>query len=383
MWEQFRRDVRAWLIANVPDDLRGKGGPGREHEAYEQRLAFNRRLAEAGWTGLGWPAEHGGGGASLAEQVAFHEEYAQADAPARVDHIGETLVGPALIGFGTDEQRLRFLPRIRAVDELWCQGFSEPGAGSDLASVSTRARLDGDHWVVTGQKVWTSLAQHADWCFLLARTEPLAPGGNRRAGLSMLLVPMRQPGVVVRPIRQQTGTSQFNEVFFDGARTGRSMVLGGVGQGWRVATATLACERGAATLGQQIGFHRELTGVARLARANGSVRDPGIRERLARAYVGLCVLRSHTLRTLATGTPETAGPDAAVVKLLWSGWHRTLGELAMAVQGAAGTVVHGELDEWQRLFLFSRADTIYGGSDEIQRNTIATRALGLPRQARP
>ena len=381
MCEEFRRDVRAWLAANVPDELRGKGGPGREHEAYEERLAFNRRLAAAGWTGLAWPAPHGAG-ASLAEQVVFHEEYASADAPARVDHIGQTLVGPALVAFGTDEQRRRFLPPIRAVDELWCQGFSEPGAGSDLASVSTRAVLDGDRWVVTGQKVWTSLAQHADWCFLLARTEPLAPGANRRAGLSMLLVPMRQPGVVVRPIRQLTGTSEFNEVFFDGARTDRSLVLGGVGQGWRVATAMLAGERGAATLGQQIGFRRELGGVARLARATGAVHDPAIRERLARAYTGLCVLRAHTLRTLASGTAETAGTDAAAVKLLWSGWHRGLGELAMALRGAAGTVVEGELDEWQRLFLFSRADTIYGGSDEIQRDTIATRALGLPRQVR-
>ena len=382
MWEEFRRDVRAWLAANVPDELRGKGGPGREHEAYEERLAFNRRLAAAGWTALAWPKPHGAG-APLAEQVVFHEEFALADAPARVDHIGQTLVGPALIAFGTDEQQRRFLPAIRAVDELWCQGFSEPGAGSDLASVSTRAELDGDHWVVTGQKVWTSLAQHADWCFLLARTEPPAAGANRRAGLSMLLVPMRRAGVLVRPIRQLTGTSEFNEVFFDGARTDRSLVLGGVGQGWRVATAVLAGERGAATLGNQLGFRRELTGVARLARATGAARDPAIRERLARAYLGLCVLRAHTLRTLATGTAETAGTDAAAVKLLWSGWHRDLGELAMAVRGAAGTVVDGELDEWQRLFLFSRADTIYGGSDEIQRNTIATRALGLPRQVRP
>ena len=382
MWEEFRRELRAWLAVHVTDDLRGKGGPGREHEAYEPRLAFNRRLAAAGWTALSWPVEQGGAGAPLAQQVAFHEEYAWADAPARVDHIGETLVGPALIGFGTDEQRRRFLPRIKAVEELWCQGFSEPGAGSDLAAVSTRARLDGEQWVISGQKVWTSLAQHADWCFLLARTQPLAAGADRRAGLSMLLVPMRQPGVLVRAIRPLTGTSEFNEVFFDEARTDRSLVLGGVGEGWRVATSILAGERGASTLGQQIGFQRELAGVAALARASGAVRDPAIRERLTRAYVGLSVLRSHTLRTLAAGTDATAGPDAAVVKLLWSGWHRALGELAMAVRGAAGTVVSGELDEWQRLFLFSRADTIYGGSDEIQRGTIATRTLGLPRQAR-
>ena len=380
--EEFRQEVRDWLTANVPEELRGKGGPGREHEAYEERLAFNRRLAAAGWSGLAWPAEHGGRGASLADQVAFHEEYARADAPARVDHIGETLVGPALIGFGTDEQQRRFLPRIRAVDDLWCQGFSEPGAGSDLAAVSTRAHLDGDEWVITGQKVWTSLAQHADWCFLLARTRPLADGGDRHAGLSMLLLPMRQSGIVVRPIRQLTGTSEFNEVFFDGARTEKSLALGGAGEGWRVATSILAGERGASTLGQQIGFRRELDAVVALARETGAVRDPAIRERLTRAYVGLSVLRSHTLRTLAAGPGPATGPDAAVVKLLWAGWHRGLGELAMAVRGAAGTVVSDELDEWQRLFLFSRADTIYGGSNEIQRTTIALRTLGLPRPGR-
>jgi alkylation response protein AidB-like acyl-CoA dehydrogenase len=371
-----RMRIRAWLADNVPPELRGTGGPGREHEAYEQRLAFNRRLAAAGWTGLAWPAEHGAG-LSLADQVAFHEEYASAAAPARVDHIGETLVGPALIAFGTDEQQRRFLPPIRAVEELWCQGFSEPGAGSDLASVTTRARRDGDEWVVTGQKVWTSLAQHADWCFLLARTSPVPEGGTRHAGLSMLLLPMRRPGVTVRPIRQLTGTSEFNEVFFDEASTPVSLALGGEGAGWRVATSILAGERGAATLGQQIGFRRELDALVALARETGALDDPALRERLTRAYVGLSVLRSHTLATLSAGA--IAGPDAAVIKLLWAGWHRGLGELAMAVRGAAGTLVRGELDEWQRLYLFSRADTIYGGSDEIQRGTIALRALGLPR----
>ncbi|MCW6010516.1 acyl-CoA dehydrogenase family protein [Micromonospora sp. CPCC 205371] len=375
----FRHEVREWLAANLDPALRGAGGPGREHEAFAERLAWCRRLAAAGYTRLAWPEAHGGRGAPLAAQVAFHEEYARADAPARVDHIGETLVGPTLIAFGTPEQQRRFLPGIAAVEELWCQGYSEPGAGSDLAAVSTRARLDGDEWVLDGQKIWTSLAHVADWCFVLARTGPPPDGASHHSGLSYLLVPMRQPGVTVRPIRQLTGDSEFNEVFFDGARTGRDMVVGEVGQGWRVAMGTLAFERGASTIGQQIGFRRELDGVIALARETGAARDPVIRERIAKAWVGLSVLRSHTLRTL-DGAPSSQ--DASVVKLLWSSWHRSLGELAMDVLGAGGTTARGgagELDRWQRLFLFSRADTIYGGSDEIQRNIIATRVLGLPR----
>jgi alkylation response protein AidB-like acyl-CoA dehydrogenase len=373
------------LAANLSPELRGAGGPGREHEAYAQRLAWSRRLAAAGWTCLGWPVEHGGRGASLSQQVIFHEEYARAGAPARVGSLGEELLGPTLIAFGTPEQRRRFLPPIRMVEELWCQGYSEPGAGSDLAAVSTRARLDGDHWVLTGQKVWTSGADLADWCFVLARTEPVHQGGaSRHAGLTYLLVPMHQPGVTVRPIRQLTGDAEFNEVFFTDARTERDLAVGGVGQGWRVAMGTLAFERGAATLGQQVGFQRELDAVIALARRCGAAEDPIIRDRLTRAWIGLAVLRAHALDTL--GRPDgPSATDASALKLLWAGWHRALGELAMEVLGASGMVgrcAPYDLDSWQRLFLFSRADTIYGGSDEIQRNIVAERVLGLPRQER-
>lgn len=382
--DEFRRAVRAWLAENVSAELREVGGPGREHEAYRERLAFNRRLAAAGWTCLGWPVEHGGRGATLAQQVAFHEEYARAGAPARVGHLGEELLGPTLIAYGTPEQCRRFLPGIRAVEQLWCQGYSEPGAGSDLAAVATRARLVGDEWIIDGQKVWTSLAHVAHWCFLLARTEP-AGAGPRQAGLSYLLVPMRQPGITVRPIRQLTGTSEFNEVFFDGARTSRDMVVGEVGQGWRVAMGTLAFERGAATLGQQVGFQRELDRLVALARRTGGSGEPELRDRLARVAVGLWALRAHTLRTMAEADQSGSGQGASAVKLLWSRWHQQLGELAMQVRGAAGTVAQDasyDLDDWQRLFLFGRAETIYGGSDEIQRGIIAERVLGLPRQAR-
>ncbi len=394
--EEFRAGVRAWLAANLTGEfaaLRGAGGPGREHEEFAGRLAWNRHLAAAGWTCLGWPTEFGGRGATLAQQVIFHEECARARAPARVAIVGEELLGPTLISFGTPGQQRRFLPPIRQVRELWCQGYSEPGAGSDLAAVSTSAALDGQEWVITGQKVWTSLAHVADWCFVLARTEP---GSRRAAGLSYLLVPMRQPGVTVRPIRQLTGTSEFNEVFFDGARTPAWCVVGEPGDGWRIAKATLAIERGAAMLGQQVGFQRELADLVEVARHTPAGSDPLIRDRLARAWTGLQAVRAYALDTLG-GDDDAA---ASVLKVLWSRWHRDLGELAMEVLGAPSMIVSAgpggrppqappagnepyDLDDWQRLFLFSRAETIYGGSDEIQRDIIASRALGLPREQPP
>ncbi|GLZ07978.1 acyl-CoA dehydrogenase [Actinomadura sp. NBRC 104412] len=384
----FRAEVRDWLETNLSGEFahaRGLGGPGREHEAFEERLAWERHMAAAGWTCLGWPVEHGGRGAGLTQQVIFNEEYALARAPARVGHIGENLLGPTIMAFGTEEQRKRFLPPIVAVEELWCQGYSEPNAGSDLAGVQTRARLadDGTEWRITGQKVWTSLARESDWCFVVCRTEP---GSSRHRGLSYLLVPMRQDGVEIRPIVQPTGTSEFNEVFFDGARTDASNIVGEPGQGWKIAMATLGFERGVATLGQQVGFRRELDGVIELARRTGAIEDPLLRDRLTRAWMGLEIMRLNATRTMAGIAAGAPGPESSISKLVWGTWHRELGELAMDVLGAAGLVARGEpydLDEWQRLFLFSRADTIYAGSNEIQRNIIAERVLGLPREPRP
>jgi alkylation response protein AidB-like acyl-CoA dehydrogenase len=383
--EAFRAEVRDWLEGNLSGEfagLRGRGGPGREHEAFDERVAWDRHLAQAGWTCLGWPEEHGGRALPLLQQVIFHEEYAEADAPARVSHIGEELLGPTLIAFGTEAQQQRFLPGIRDVTELWCQGYSEPGAGSDLANVATKARLDGDEWVVDGQKVWTSLAHVADWCFVVARTEP---GSQRHAGLSYLLVPMDQDGVEVRPIEQLTGGAEFNEVFFSGARTDADLVVGEPGGGWKVAMGTLGFERGVSTIGQQVGFARELAGVVELARGNGSIEDPVIADRLVRARMGLEVMRLNALRTLAGYQSGSQGPEASITKLVWANWHRALGELAMEVAGPASLTVRAapyDLDAWQRLYLFTKADTIYGGSNEIQRNIIAERVLGLPREAR-
>ena len=381
--EEFRAEVRQWLAENLTGDyasLKGLGGPGREHEAFAERLAWNRALAAAGLTCLGWPVEHGGRGLSVAHRVAFYEEYAHADAPDKVNHLGEELVGPTLIEYGTAEQQRRFLPAIRDVTELWCQGYSEPGAGSDLANVATSAVLDGRQWVINGQKVWTSLAHWAQWCFVLARSER---GSRRHAGLSYLLVPLDQPGVEIRPIVQLTGDSEFNEVFFTNARTDADLVVGAPGDGWRVAMGTLMFERGVSTLGQQIRYGRELSGLVDLARETGAAEDPMIRERITRAWAGLQAMRSFALATMDDEDGgQVAGKDS-VSKLLWANWHRDLGELAMEIRGKAGLVLaDNEFDEWQRLFLFSRADTIYGGSNEIQRNIIAERVLGLPREAR-
>jgi alkylation response protein AidB-like acyl-CoA dehydrogenase len=379
--EEFRTTVRAWLAGHLGGEfaaLAGKGGPGREHEFVAGRLAWERRLGEGGWIGLGWPVADGGRGLPWRQQVIFYEEYARAGAPGRVGHMGEQLLGPTLLMFGTPEQKARFLPGILSGTEMWCQGYSEPEAGSDLASARTRAELRDGEWHVNGQKVWTSLANVADWCFALARTDPAA---ERHRGLSYLLVPMRQPGVEVRPIVQITGTSEFNEVFFDDARTDAGAVVGAPGDGWRVAMGTLGVERGVSTVGQQMGFQREFESVLAQARSNGAVEDPDIAARIADAWIGLQVLRFTAKATLGGPAGVAPGTEANIAKLLWAPWHQRLGELAVDVAGPGATAAGPgyDLSAAQRLFLHTRADTIYGGSSEIQRNIIAERGLGLPR----
>ncbi len=379
--EAFRREVQEWMAAHVVGEyaaLGGRGGSGDETFGFDVRLQWEKELAAGGWTCLGWPVEFGGRGASIAHQVIFNEEYVKAKAPGRASILGEGLLGPTLIQYGTPEQQARFLPRIVDGSELWCQGYSEPNAGSDLANVATKAELDGDEWVITGQKVWTSLAHQSDWCFVVCRTEP---GSTRHHGLSYLLVPMNQPGVEVRPITQVTRTSEFNEVFFDGARTARDLVVGEPGKGWKVALATLAYERGVGLLGHLLSFRRELDHLVEVAQENGRAEDPVVRQRLARSYVELEVLRFNTLRSLSGYDGPVAPAEASIIKLFWAGWHQRLGELAIDVLGPAGLVAESfpyELDEFQRTFLFSRSETIYGGSDEIQRNIIGERVLGLP-----
>jgi alkylation response protein AidB-like acyl-CoA dehydrogenase len=382
--EAFRREARAWLEENLSGEfavLRGRGGPGDDHFAIELRLAWGRRMGSAGWNCIGWPEQHGGRAASLVEEVIFNEEYVRARAPGRIGHIGETLLGPTLIHFGSDQQKRQFLPPIVVGEQIWCQGYSEPGAGSDLAGLSTRARLEGDEWVIEGQKIWTSMAPFADWCFVLARTDPDAP---KHKGISYLLVPMKQSGIAIRPIRQMTGGAEFAEVFFEGARTHRDNVVGAVNDGWKVAMGTLAFERGASTLGQQAFFEHEFRQVVEAAKKNGKAKDPVYRQRIAGAWAELQIMRLTALRVLSNQGAEL-GREQLISKLYWSNWHRDFGKLAMDVLGPEAEIAEAlpyELTAIQKAFLFARADTIYAGSNEIQKNIVAERGLGLPRTGR-
>ena len=383
--EAFRAEVREWMAQH----LTGKFAPlkhasGLGAEGYDAELAkeWEQELAKGGWTGLGWEARYGGRNAPLAQQVIFHEEYVRCGGPGRIGHIGETLLAPTLMAFGTPEQKQRFLPGILAGTDYWAQGYSEPGAGSDLAGIRTKAHRDAGtgEWVINGQKVWTSWAHESEWVFVLARTDETgaSTASPRHAGMVLLLVPIKQAGVEVRPIRQITGTSEFNEVFFDGARTEGALHLGPVGDGWKVAMYLLGCERGASTLGQQAHFRYELDLIIDLAKRNRAARDPLIRQRLAKADMGLQTLRAHALRSSDESTPLRV---ASVSKYAWSNWHRDLGELAMDVLGEQGELVLKEpaLAALQQLWLVSRADTIYAGTNEIQMNLMAERALGMPR----
>jgi alkylation response protein AidB-like acyl-CoA dehydrogenase len=385
---EFRDEVRTWLSEHLVGEfaaIGGRGGPADEAN-WDVRVEWERLLGRDRWIGLGWPEEWGGRAAGFVEEVIFSEEYARANAPARVSFFGEGLFAPTLIAYGTDEQKRRFLPRIQAAEEFWCQGYSEPNAGSDLSNVQTRAVLDGEQWVVNGQKVWTTLAHRAQWCFAVVRTDPAL---TAHKGLSYLLVPMDQPGVTIRPLKQMTGTAEFNEVFFDDARTDKSLVVGDVDDGWKVAMATLGFERGTAFLSQQLGFQEELADLVDVARKNGAAEDAGIRQRLADAYVGVQIMKYNGLRMLTNLVQKgVLGPEASIGKLYWSTWHRALGELAMDVLGTDALLVDDSsdgayaLDELHRIFMFSRSETIYAGASEIQRNIIGERVLGLPREPR-
>ena len=391
--QSFREEVRSWMHEHLTGEfaqLAGRGGPGDEHSFIAERMAWERELASGGWTCVGWPTEHGGRGLPLHLEVIFHEEYSRAGGPGRAGLIGEGLLGPTLIHFGSADQQQRFLPGIVDGTQYWCQGYSEPNAGSDLANVTTKARLDGDQWVLDGQKVWTSLAQWSDWCFVVARTEP---DSVRHHGLSYLLVPMDTDGIETRPIRQITGTAEFNEVFFDGARTDADLVVGEPGEGWKVAMGTLAFERGALTLGQQAAFEHEFHEICADARRTGRWDDPSLRQQLASLWVRLRIMRWNSVRSLGVAESGELMPEAMIHKLYWAGLHRDMGEAAMDALGPEATLTpYGradnthdadEMEAAHRLFFFTRSDTIYGGSNQIQRNVIGERALGLPREPRP
>jgi alkylation response protein AidB-like acyl-CoA dehydrogenase len=380
--EDFRTECADWLNAQMATEFKDIKGITTLTAKAERRKEWEQHLAAHKWSCIGWPVEWGGRAASLAEQVIFAEEYARAGVPGRVNHIGIELAGPTLLAFGTEEQKRRFLPDIAAGKSIFCQGFSEPGAGSDLASVRTKARLEGDQWVVNGQKIWTSLAHISDWIFVVSRSEE---GSKGPKGLTFLMMEIDQPGIDIRPIKQINGDAEFNETFFTDARCPADSLIGAVGEGWKIAMGLLAFERGVSTLGQQMAFRNELNAVIAAAKANGAAMDPLIRQRIAKAEIGLWLMRYGALRMLSNTDHSKVDGAALTYKIQWATWRRSLGELAMDVLGQMGEVTSGSGYEWgllPNLFLYSRADTIYGGTNQIQRNLIAERGLGMPREPR-
>ena len=380
--EAFRAECADWLQAQMAGEFADIKGITTLTAKAERRKEWEQHLGEHGWSCIGWPKEWGGRDATLAEQVIFAEEYARAGVPGRVNHIGIELAGPTILTFGTEEQKQRFLPGIAAGKTIFCQGFSEPGAGSDLGGVRTKGRLEGGEWIVNGQKICTSLAHISDWIFVVTRTEE---GSKGPKGLTFLMMPLDQPGIEVRGITQINGDAEFNETFFTDARCPADSMIGGVGDGWKIAMGLLAFERGVSTLGQQMAFRNELDEIIAAAKANGAANDPLVRQRIAKAEIGLRLMRYGALRMLSNTDHAKIDGAALTYKIQWATWRRSLGELAMDVLGQVGEIAEGSEYEWSmlpNLFLFSRSDTIYGGTNQIQRNLIAERGLGLPREPR-
>ena len=380
--ELFRAEVADWLNGQMAGEFKDIKGVTQLTAMPERRREWEQQLGEHRWSCIGWPEKWGGRNATLAQQVIFAEEYARAGIPGRINHIGVELAGPTILTFGTDEQKARFLPDIAAGRTIFCQGFSEPNAGSDLGSVRTKGRVENGEWVVNGQKIWTSLAHISDWIFVVTRTEE---GSQGPKGLSFLMMPLNQPGIEVRPIKQINGDAEFNETFFTDARCPEDSLIGAVGDGWKIAMGLLSFERGVSTLGQQMGFRNELDEIIAAAKANGAANDPLIRQRIAKAEIGLRLMRYGAMRMLSNTDHSRMDGAALTYKIQWATWRRGLGELAMDVLGQAGEVAAADAYEWDvlpNLFLFSRSDTIYGGTNQIQRNLIAERGLGLPREPR-
>ena len=380
--ELFRAECADWLNTQMAGEFRDIQGITTLTAKAERRKEWEQHLGEHGWSCIGWPSQWGGRDATLAQQVIFAEEYARAGVPGRVNHIGIELAGPTILTFGSEEQKQRFLPDIAAGRTIFCQGFSEPNAGSDLGAVRTKGRLEGGEWVVNGQKIWTSLAHISDWIFVVTRTEE---GSKGPKGLTFLMMPLDQEGIEVLGIEQINGDAEFNETFFTDARCPGDSMIGGPGDGWKIAMGLLAFERGVSTLGQQMAFRNELDEIIAAAKANGTANDPLIRQRIAKAEIGLRLMRYGALRMLSNRDHSQIDGAALTYKIQWATWRRGLGELAMDVLGQAGEIADGDTYEWgtlPNLFLYSRADTIYGGTNQIQRNLIAERGLGLPREPR-
>ena len=402
--EAFRTEIRAWLEANLPDGWFDDGFELSRGERARFNHEWTEKLYGGGWICASWPTEYGGKGLSTMEAVVLNEEFARAGAPLRADFFGDTLVGPTILQWGSEEQKKEYLPKILSGQIAWCQGFSEPEAGSDLAGLKTKAELDGDEWVISGQKVWTTQAGFADYIFLLARTDPDAP---KHAGISYLLVPMKQPGVEARPITQVDGSAEFYEVFFDNARCPKENVVGGVNNGWKVAMTTLGFERGTSATTGHRRFEKELEIIIDKARENGRIDDPLVRQRLAHAWSKVQIMRINGLRSLTAVVQDKKDLGVAALgatnKMYWSEYHRDVMELAIDILGMDGQILTGSVDEeesvpgygvrptnarypasvLQSSFFFSRSETIWGGTAQIQRNIVGERVLGLPKEPKP
>ncbi len=403
--EEFRGEIRAWLEENLPQGWFDDGFEMTSEERRKFHEEWTQKLFDGGWICASWPKEYGGKGLSIMQNVVLNEEFAKAGAPLRADFFGDTLVGPTILQWGSEEQKREFLPKILRGQIAWCQGFSEPDAGSDLAGLKTRAELDGDEWVINGQKIWTTQAQYADYIFLLARTDPSAP---KHAGISYLLVPMKQEGIEVRPIVQPDGSAEFNEVFFTNVRCPKDNVVGGLNNGWKVAMTTLGFERGSSATTSHRRFEKELEQIIDKARDNGAIDDPTIRQRLAKQWSKIQIMRINGYRTLTAAVHEKKDLGVAALgatnKMFWSETHRDTMNLAMDILGPYAQVLTGKAsdeDEFvpgygmrrgradypvsilQASFFFSRSETIWGGTAEIQRNIVGERVLGLPKEPKP
>lgn len=381
--EQFRQEVRTWLEANVPTAPM----PKEAAPAFQYMRDWQGKMYRAGWAGIHWPKAYGGRGATLIEQAVFQQEMARVKAPPLANSLGLLIVGPTLMVHGSEEQKKRYIPKILSAEEIWCQGFSEPNSGSDLASLQTRAVEDGDDFVIHGQKIWTSYAHFADMCILLVRTDPDAP---KHRGISFLLVDMHSPGITVKPLRQMTGGAEFNEVFFENVRVPRTQLVGRLHDGWRIAMTTLTHERGSASFGTQVHIRRALDDIIEVARKTTRhgrplSTDPVMRQKLADAYIRVDVMRLNNYRSITSqlrGQPP--GPEASLDKLYWSEMHQNVQDIGQEILG-----MHAQLSpespyyptaaDLQYSFLFSRAETIFSGTSEIQKNIIGERVLGLPR----
>jgi len=388
--EAFRESVRAWLTANMPKEWDRRVTATSDvprPEAYDVLRQWQRTMYDAGFVGLTWPKEAGGQGLTFIEEMILHQEMALAKAPPILNILGVGMAGPTIVAYGTDEQKRRYPPKILSCEEIWCQGYSEPNAGSDLAALQTRAVKDGAHWVVNGQKVWTSLAHIADYMMLLARTDPDAP---RHKGITYFLLDMKTPGVTVKPLRQLTGDAEFNEVFFDNVRIHESQVLGGVNNGWAVGMTTLMYERLALGFGLQVRLRIAVDGLIELARrmekeGRQLTKDPVMRQKIAQLWIDTECLKytgARAITKLLKG--ELPGPEASTGKMVWVETHQKIQELAMEIEGPYSQLMRGadravENGAWQYTFLRSRANSIEGGTTEIQKNIIAERVLGLPK----